>query len=311
MALDALLDTTNPHSFSGAITEMVARVQPGVVQVRSGQRGLGAGVILDNDGSIITNHHVVAAHDQQRGKIIVALEDRREFEARLLGSHSGLDLALLKIEAQGLPVVHLGDATSLRVGELVFAIGHPWGVRGVVTAGIISGLGETRVPGGNGRTTRYLRSDVRLAPGNSGGPLLNAAGEVIGINAMIFGGDLGVAIPGDVAADWVASLAGKRRSFLGAGVRPVQLQGSYAWDRRNIVVQALQVATLAQDGPAQQAGLQIGDIVLDVGGERLRDVGALSYILTRHSPGSTIDLRVLRGDNLITVDVRLGQPERN
>lgn len=137
--------------------------------------------------------------------------DGRVFDAAVAARDSALDLALLTIRAGGLQPIARGDSARARVGELVFAIGHPWGQPGVVTAGIISGLGAlplAGVPGRGGRTAHYIRTDVRLAPGNSGGPLLDAAGGAIGVNAMIFGGDLAVAIPIHVASAWLDSAAG-------------------------------------------------------------------------------------------------------
>ncbi len=179
-----------PASFAALASDMVERMLPGVVQVRSAGRGGGAGVVWRTNGVIVTNDHVIGRSE----RIEVALRDGRTFTAAVAARNAALDLALLQVEADDLPAALVGDSSGLRVGELVFAIGHPWGQRDLVTAGIVSGLGEIDMTGTN-RTAQYIRSDVRLAPGNSGGPLINAHGEVIGINAMVFGGDLGVAIP--------------------------------------------------------------------------------------------------------------------
>ncbi len=191
---------------STAIAQMVDRVRPSVVQVHSGRRGAGTGVIWDADGLVLTNYHVVA---EKGGRLQVGLTDGRTFEAQVIDQEPKLDLAVLKIPASGLPAAPAADSARLRVGEMVVAVGHPWGQRWVVTVGIVGGLGSVRVPW-NGHEAQYIRSDVVLAPGNSGGPLLNARGEVVGINSMIFGGDLSVSIPSQVVTKWLAGLEERR-----------------------------------------------------------------------------------------------------
>lgn len=201
------------HRFSWMLdrmsAEMIAAAKASVVQVHVGGRGVGTGVIWNSDpvrSAIVTNAHVVAGAGRwPLGGLRVITADERSLAARVLAANPRLDLALLEVNVGGLPAARVGDSTQLRVGELVFAIGNPWGQPGVVTSGIISGLGSLTGPGA-GRMTPYIRSDVQLAPGNSGGPLLDASGEVIGINAMIFGGDLAVAIPSHVVAEWMADM---------------------------------------------------------------------------------------------------------
>src|SRR6266496_3975607 len=168
-----------PDAISPAIAELVERARPSVVQVRSGGRGNGTGVIWRSNGAILTNDHVVA---HANGRIQVLLTDGRTLPATVGARNADLDLALLEVAAEDLPAAAVGDSSQLRVGELVFAVGHPWGQPWVVTAGIVSGLGQVPVRGAsdagvaNERMAQYVRSDVRLAPGNSGGPLLNARG---------------------------------------------------------------------------------------------------------------------------------------
>ncbi|MGH2523511.1 MAG: S1C family serine protease [Anaerolineales bacterium] len=190
-----LLDAIGP-----AITNLIDRVRPSVVQIHTRGRGAGAGVIWRSEGGILTNYHVVA---HAGAKVQVVLSNGRQFDATITNTHPPLDLAMLRVETKNLPAAPVGDSSRLRVGELVFALGHPFGQPGVVTAGIVSGLGTIRVPHAD-QPASYIRSDVVLAPGNSGGPLLDAEGAVIGINAMILGGDLAVAIPSHVASEWVA-----------------------------------------------------------------------------------------------------------
>ena len=186
-----------------ALKEVLQRVQRNLAVVHNGRHGAGAGVIWRADGLILTNNHVV-----QRGHIRVALDDGREFAARIVHADPEIDLALLRIEADDLPPSSPVDSRGLRVGELVFAVGHPWGQRGYVTAGIVSGLG-TAVTRGRRKSIPIVRSDVHLAPGNSGGPLVNAVGGVVGINTMIVGGDQGVAIPSHLADAFVQEYVGK------------------------------------------------------------------------------------------------------
>lgn len=276
-------------AFSAASVEAVNRARPGVVQVRSGRRGIGAGVIWDTNGTIITNNHVVAhaGNDFQ-----VTLTDGREFKARVTGRNPDLDLAVLKIEASELPTVPVSDSSRLRVGELVFAIGHPLGERDVVTAGIVSGLGSVKVSR-DGQTSQYIRSDVRLAPGNSGGPLLNAQGEVVGINAMIFGGDLSVAIPSHVASRWLAGIA-NRRVYLGLGVQQVKLSSQTDSGEWATLGTGLKVTQVVPDGPAAKAGLLVGDILVEVAGKPLSDPQGLISLLAQNDSSEAVQLRLLR-----------------
>lgn len=177
------------NRLTAATAAMIETVSNSLVVVQCGRRGFGAGIIWDSSGLILTNQHVV-----ERGQLQVGLADGRQFPAQVVSRDSEIDLALLKIEAEDLPAAPIADSRSLRVGEFVLAVGHPWGQHGMVTAGLISGLGTAETRGRRG-SVEIIRSDVRLAPGNSGGPLVNAAGQVIGLNTMIVGGDLGVAIP--------------------------------------------------------------------------------------------------------------------
>lgn len=199
------LETTTAASWvTRAGAEMLGRVKRSLVQVRNEPLGAGAGIIWRRDGIIVTNHHVVAARNgflSSRQQFSVALSDGRVFPARVLALHSDVDLAILKIEADPLPVALIADSRNLHVGQMVFAVGHPWGQPEVVTGGIVSAL--TTVTTQQDKTFPIIRSDALLAPGNSGGPLVNAAGAVIGINTMIVGGDQGLAIPSHLAQMFV------------------------------------------------------------------------------------------------------------
>ncbi|HMQ33039.1 MAG TPA: trypsin-like peptidase domain-containing protein [Chloroflexaceae bacterium] len=287
-----------PASLIGvAAATLAARARGSVVQVRGRGRGGGSGVAWRDGQTVMTNFHVVAGVGE-RVEILTAGEARHA--ARLIAGNPRLDLALLAVEGAALEPAPVGDSAGLRVGELVFAVGNPWGQRGVVTAGIVSGVGE--IPGGRDeQPASYIRSDVRLAPGNSGGPLLNARGEVVGINAMIFGGDLSVAIPSHVAAAWVARLPA-RPVFLGLGVQPAELPaGAGASGQRT----GLLVAQLAPGGPAAAAGVLVGDLLVALDGRPLADSEALLEALAERSPGDVVRLDLARGGRPATLAATL------
>lgn len=188
-----------PDAFSSALVAMFNTVQPAIVQVRTTERGGGTGVIWQPDGQVITNNHVIRGN---RAEILLA--DGRKLEAAVMHRSPELDLALLRVAGDNLKAIPVGDSSRLRVGEWVFAIGHPWGQRWALTAGIVNSISSVKLD--NDATVQYIKSDVRLAPGNSGGPLLNADGQLVGINAMIFGGDLSVSIPSNTVSGWLCSL---------------------------------------------------------------------------------------------------------
>src|SRR5918911_476973 len=182
-------------TFTQVIDEIVQRVMPSLVIVRGHRFGAGAGIVWDANGLILTNNHVVGRHTPR-----VILQNDREYEARLVARDPDVDLALLSIDATGLTPLKPAPVLP-RVGEMVFAFGHPWGQRNTVTRGIVSAL--VTAQNRRGDKLPVVRSDAPLAPGNSGGPLVNAKGEVVGINAMIVGGDQSVSIASSVAVDFV------------------------------------------------------------------------------------------------------------
>jgi serine protease Do len=279
---------------------MVGRAQESVAQVRSRGRGIGAGVIWAGEGLVVTNHHVVAGRSRNP-KVTVVLRDGREVDAEVVKRGHNLDLALLRLEdaPHDLSAAPVGDSDALRVGELVYAIGHPWGRLGAVTAGVVSGLG---VAGGPGGGTRYVQSDVSLAPGNSGGPLLNARGEVVGINAMIFG-RLALSIPSNAASAWLAGEG--HRSHLGVRILPVEIPTSLRGP--GTPEEGLIVAAVEAGGPAEKAGLLVGDVLLGTD-EGAVDPGSLLDAIA--GAGDNVRLRVMRGGKLSVVDVALGTSGR-
>lgn len=287
---------------SAAIKRVFDQIQPSVVQVHSQGRGGGAGVIWRDNGAVLTNYHVV---DNRGAPVQVLLADGRSLDARVANGNRNLDLALLQVEAESLPAALVADSSALRIGELVFAVGHPWGQPNMITAGIVSGLGSIPIQGSD-RRAEFIRSDVRLAPGNSGGPLLNADGAVIGINAMIFGGDLSVAIPSHVASTWVAGIP-SRRVLLGVGVRPVQLPVLRRSGRRVGRAAGLLIVEVSPDGPAHRAGVHVGDVLLTVGGEAAVDTDTLLDTLSRNASGEPVRLHMVRDGEVREVDVQLSE----
>lgn len=281
-------------AFSPALVELVERVQPGIVQVRRGDRGAGTGIVWRADGYIITNYHVVAGNGIA---IQVLLNDGRTFDAEVVQSNPRLDLALLKIPANDLKAIPAGDSSKLRVGELVFAIGHPWGQRYVVTAGIFSKMSEVKLRGSE-EAIHYIQSDVLIAPGNSGGPLLNADGEVVGINAMIFGGDLAVSIPGNVVSTWLANLPARRVTLAIEAYR-VELPTSFRQQAGQPF--GLLIANVKPD----EQDVLVGDIMLAVDGKSLDDLATLLDVLARKDVTGQVQLRVIRGGEIQVIQVAI------
>jgi serine protease Do len=194
---------------NSALEELLARIRPVLAVVANKRRGTGAGILMGN-GLVLTNAHVAG-----RGRDLqVVLENEETYPAKLVTSDPGVDLALLEIQVDGHAAAVLSEETP-RPGEMVFAFGHPWGQRNVLTGGVLSAV--TRLTGQRGEIP-ILRADVQLAPGNSGGPLLNAAGEVIGLNAMIFGGDQSVAIPAIVIREFLEAARRKMPGRVAEGV---------------------------------------------------------------------------------------------
>jgi serine protease Do len=289
---------------SSASAEMIRRAHESVVQVRARGRGVGAGVIWNKKGLVLTNQHVVAG--RRRGaKVAVVLGDGREFDAEVVKGGRELDLALLRVEdgPDDLPAVAVGDSGALRVGELVYAVGHPWGWLGAVTAGVVSGLG---VVGGPSGRARFVQSDVSLAPGNSGGPLLNARGQVVGINAMIFG-RLALSIPSNTASAWLAGTQ-QQRPRLGVRILPVEIPTSLRGADSGTPEAGLVIAAVETGGPAGRAGLLVGDVLIGVDGGTPGDPEALLGFIA--AAGETVRLRVMRGGNITSVDVTLGTAGR-
>lgn len=266
---------------------------PGAPRMEPDNRSLGSGFIVSADGYVLTNAHVVDGADE----IIVKLTDKREFRARLMGTDARSDVALLKIDAAGLPKVSLGDPAKLRVGDWVMAIGSPFGFENSVTAGIVSAKGRS-LPQEN--FVPFIQTDVAINPGNSGGPLFNMKGEVVGINSQIYsrtGGFMGLsfAIPIDVAMEVQSQLRSSgrvQRGRIGVAIQEVsrELADSFTLGKP---VGAL-VSSVEKGSPADKAGIEQGDIILRFDNRPVTVSGDLPRIVGSTRPGSKVSLQVWR-----------------
>jgi serine protease Do len=269
------------------------------------QRGSGSGFIIESGGRILTNAHVVKGAN----KITVMLSDNREFKAKVLGLDERTDVALIEIDAKNLPTVRLGNSDQIEVGEWVLAIGAPFGMSYTATQGIVSAterqLRETYVP--------FIQTDAAVNPGNSGGPLFNARGEVIGINSQILSGSggymgLSFAIPINTANAIAKQLADKgfvERGYLGVQFQPVTdgLARQFGLDRPRGAL----VATVEPDGPADQAGVEPGDIILSYNGKRLESSGELPPLVGATPVGAKAQVEILRDGKNRNLTVTIGK----
>ena len=286
---------------------------PGAVQERV-QRSLGSGVIVTPDGTVVTNHHVIKDADE----VTVVLADRREFEARVVGSDERSDLAVLKVEpARGetLPVLPMGDSDAIEVGDLIIAIGNPFGVGQTVTSGIVSALARTNVGITDYRS--FIQTDAAINPGNSGGALVDMNGRLIGINTAIYSRDggsngIGFAIPTALVKSVLAGITqtGKVvRPWLGASGQAVTSELAQAM--RLPRPAGVLLNAVAKDGPAARAGLKVGDVVTHVQGREVDDPEGLRFRLATLTLGTDARVGFLRDGVERTVDVRLIAPPEN
>ena len=267
---------------------------------------LGSGFIISADGYILTNAHVL----EEAEEILVRLADKREYPAQVIGADVRSDVALIKIEASGLPAVTLGDPDKLKVGEWVLAIGSPFGFEQSVTAGIVSAKGRA-LP--DESFVSFIQTDVAINPGNSGGPLFNLKGEVVGVNSQIYsrtGGYMGLsfAIPIDLAMDVQEQLRSKgrvQRGRIGVAIQEVtrQLADSFGLPRAAGAI----VSSVELDGPAARAGVLQGDVILRFGGREVDASSDLPRIVAAVEPGSLVAVDVFRGGAPLSVQVTVGE----
>jgi len=283
---------------------------PGMPNPDDAPRGvsLGSGFLISGDGYVLTNHHVVDGAD----KVTVRLSDRREFKAKVVGSDEQSDVALLKIEASGLPALHLGDSNQLKPGQWVVAIGSPFGLDHSVTAGIVSAVGRAN-PYADQRYVPFIQTDVAINRGNSGGPLLNTRGEVVGINSQIFsnsGGYMGVsfAIPIDIAMGAVKQLKASGKVSRGQiGVRVQQIDAEKARGLGLPDSRGALVGDVEAGSPAEKAGLVPGDVIRSFNGVPVNDSSDLPPMVGALEPGSRATLGVFHEGQTRNVAVTLGQ----
>lgn len=291
-------------AYSRTVVGVAERVGRSVANLRVMRRtragsipaGAGSGVVLTPDGFLLSSAHVVAGR-RRRGR--AQFTDGRDFSFEVVGSDPLSDLAVLRADAADLEAAHLGEADELRVGQLVVAIGNPHGFAGSVTAGVVSALGRS-LPARSGPAVRVIdnliQTDASLNPGNSGGALVDSAGRVVGVNTAVAGVGLGLAVPINAATrKIIGSLMSDgrvRRAYLGiaGGVRPLPPQARAAWGAGTCI----EIVEVVEGSPAALAGLRPEDLVLEVDGQRVNDVGDLQRMMVAELIGASVTVTVIR-----------------
>lgn len=271
------------------------------------QSGLGSGVIVDRDGYILTNNHVIKEADE----IKVKLSDKREFKGKVIGTDPKTDLAVIKIDSNHLPVIRLGDSDKLKVGETVIAVGNPFGLNQTVTSGIVSATGRANV--GIADYEDFIQTDAPINPGNSGGALVNVKGELVGINTAIFstsGGyqGIGFAIPSSMARAVMDNLIKKGkviRGWLGVSIQPVTPDLAKQFEIKE--ERGALVGDVVEDGPAEKAGIQRGDVITEIDGREVSDPASLRNSVAATPPGKKVRLGLLRDGKMQKVDVVIAE----
>lgn len=274
--------------------------------------GAGSGVILTQDGYIVTNNHVVKDADE----LLVKLNDNREFKGRIIGTDATTDLALIKIEATGLPAIKVADSEKLKLGEWVLAVGNPFSLTSTVTAGIVSAKGRS-LNATPGSVESFIQTDAAINPGNSGGALVNAQGELVGINAMIYSqtgsyAGYGFAIPTSIMTKVVDDLrkyGTVQRALLGIMGSDVSdyldSQKEKGKDLDLGTVTGIYVSEVSEDGAAAAAGLKAGDVIIALDGKKITKFGELQELMVNHRPGDKVSITYLRDKNRRTATVTL------
>ncbi len=302
-----------PDSYSRAVVAVVEHVGPAVVSIAAGTRrpggaagvvGAGSGVIFTPDGYVLTNSHVV--HDAT--DLGVTLTDGSTLGATLVGSDPATDLAVIRADGSGLPIAQFGESASLRAGQLVVAIGNPFGFQSTVSAGVISALGRSLRSGTGQLIENIIQTDVALNPGNSGGPLVDTRVRVIGINTAIIRMAQGIsfAIPIDTAQWVVGELLARgrvRRAYLGIVGQTRPIDRLIARRHALSVSQAVEIISVEPHGPAVIAGLREGDLIVALNERGVRTVDDMHRMLVGWPFGDALNVRVIRGDRLFDVSM--------
>lgn len=308
---------TGNNPFAGTPFEAMFKMQGGGQTVTREVGALGSGFLISSDGYIVTNNHVVAAHDAKGemrhdavASVTIILENRKEYPATIVGRDEASDIAVLKINATGLPFVRLGESSKSRVGDWVIAIGNPDGLNGTVTAGIVSAIRKNLSSGAYGH---YIQTDTAINPGNSGGPMFDMNGNVIGINQWIAspnGGSvgLGFAIPADVAKPIIETLKGGaaiHRGYLGVQTQPVDENVADALGLQKGHGDLVQ--SLVPGGAAVAAGIHQGDVIIRVNNQEVTQDSTLSFIVTRLAVGAHVPIDVIRNGSHLTLTAVLAE----
>jgi serine protease Do len=275
------------------------------------EQSLGSGVIVSQDGYIVTNYHVIERADE----IKVILLDKKSFKAKVIGSDPKTDIAIIKIDAKGLPVIPWGDSDKLQVGEFVLAIGNPFGLSNTVTMGIISAVGRADV--GIADYEDFIQTDAAINPGNSGGPLVSIKGDIVGINTAIFsktGGyqGIGFAVPSNMVRLVMEQLTreGKvTRGWIGVTIQELTPELAQKFGLKSS--QGVLVSDVVKGSPAQKAGIVRGDVILEFNGRKINDVGALRNIVAQTRIGASVPVKLLRADKEVTLTVTITELPAN
>ncbi|MBM4141236.1 MAG: DegQ family serine endoprotease [Nitrospira sp.] len=269
--------------------------------------GLGSGVIVSSDGYILTNYHVIKDADE----IKVLLSDKRDFKGKVVGTDPKTEIAVIKIEATNLPTITWGDSNRLKVGEIVLAIGNPYGLNQTVTMGIVSAVGRANV--GIAEYEDFIQTDAAINPGNSGGAMVNVKGELVGINTAIFstsGGyqGIGLAIPSDMAKDVMDSLIAKGkvvRGWLGVSVQSITPELAKQFNLKE--EKGALVGDVVEESPAEKAGIQRGDIITAYEGKKIDEPYQLRNMVANTSPGKEVELTIVRENTTKTIKVTISE----
>ncbi len=269
--------------------------------------GLGSGVIVSSDGYIITNYHVVKEADE----IKVLMPDKKEYVGKVIGSDPKTEISIVKIEATGLPTVSWGDSDLLQVGEIVLAVGNPYGLNQTVTMGIVSALGRANV--GIADYEDFIQTDAAINPGNSGGALVNVRGELVGINTAIYstsGGyqGIGFAIPSNMVKSVMGSLITKGkvvRGWLGVSIQEITPELAKQFNLKDEI--GALVGDVVENSPAEKSGIKRGDVIMEYDGKKIEGPNSLRNMVANTSPGEVHQMKVLRDNKTVIIQLTIGE----